>query len=173
MMKKFAGIALVLVALAAAPVGAQDSNVFYGGGIGLSFGTIDYIEVAPLIGIQVTDEFSTGINLVYRYRDDSRYSPSLSTNDYGGGVFARYRVLPNLFAQTEYEYLNFEYYDFNGNKDSDSYSSFLVGGGLSQPIGTNAALHVAVLYNFSYSESDLYRPYDSPWILRVGVSAGF
>ena len=173
MMTRLVGIMLALAALASVPVGAQDSNVFYGGGIGLSFGTIDYIEVAPMIGIQLTDEFSTGINLLYRYRDDSRYSPSLSTNDYGGGVFARYRFLPNLFAQTEYEYLNFEYYDFTGNKDSDSYSSFLVGGGFSQPVGHNVALNAVVLYNFSYSDSDFYRPYDSPWVVRIGVIAGF
>ncbi len=172
-MKILVGVMLVLAGLFAVPAYAQSSNVFYGGGIGLSFGTIDYIEVAPMIGIQVTDRFSTGINLLYRYRDDSRYSPSLSTNDYGGGVFARYHVFPTLFAQTEYEYLNFEYYDFGGNKDSDNYSSFLVGGGLSQPVGHNVALNAVVLYNFSYSESDLFRPYDSPWIVRVGVSAGF
>ena len=172
-MKKLVGLILALIALAAVQVDAQNSNVFYGGGIGLSFGTIDYIEIAPMIGIQVTDEFSTGINLLYRYRDDSRYSPSLSTNDYGGGLFARYRFLPNLFAQTEYEYLNFEYYDFGGTKTSDSYSSFLVGGGLSQPVGHNVAMTAVVLYNFSYSESDIYRPYDSPWIVRVGVTAGF
>lgn len=172
-MKKILGLMLALAALAAVPANAQSSNVFYGGGIGLSFGTIDYIEVAPMIGLQVTDEFSTGINLIYRYRDDSRYNPSLSTSDYGGGIFARYRFLPNLFAQTEYEYLNFEYYDSTGAKASDSYSSFLVGGGISQPMGHNAALHAAVLYNFSYSDSDLYRPYDSPWVVRIGVSAGF
>ena len=172
-MKKFVGLALALVALTAVPAVAQNSNVFYGGGIGLSFGTIDYIEIAPMVGIQVTDEFSTGINLLYRYRDDSRYSPSLSTNDYGGGVFARYRFLPNLFAQTEYEYLNFEYFDFDGRKTSDSFSSFLVGGGLAQPLGNNVAMTAVVLYNFSYSESDIFRPYDSPWIVRVGVMAGF
>lgn len=172
-MKKLVGLLLALAALTAIPVAAQSSDVFYGGGIGLSFGTIDYIEIAPMIGLQVTDRFSTGINLLYRYRDDSRYSPSLSTNDYGGGVFARYRFLPNLFAQTEYEYLNFEYYNFGGNKDSDDYSSFLVGGGLSQPVGHNVALNAIVLYNFSYSDSDFSRPYDSPWVVRVGISAGF
>ena len=172
-MKISVGLMVALCALTAVPATAQNSNVFFGGGLGLSFGTIDYIEVAPMIGIQVTDEFSTGINLIYRYRDDSRYNPSLSTNDYGGGVFARYHILPNLFAQTEYEYLNFEYYNSTGSKASDSYSSFLVGGGISQPMGPNAALHAAILYNFSYSDSDLFRPYDSPWVVRVGVSAGF
>lgn len=172
-MKYFLRMLIVLTSMTAVHANAQNTNVFYGGGIGLSFGTVDYIEVAPMIGLQITDDFSTGINLVYRYRDDSRYTPSLSTSDYGGGVFARYRVLPNLFAQTEYEYLNFEYYDLNADKRSDSYSSFLVGGGISQPIGSNAALHAAVLYNFSYSDSDLYRPYDSPWVVRIGVSAGF
>jgi opacity protein-like surface antigen len=172
-MKVFVGFMLVLVVVSATPAEAQNSNVFYGGGIGLSFGTIDFIEIAPMIGVQVTDEFSTGISLLYRYRNDSRYSPSLSTNDYGGSIFARYHFLPNLFAQTEYEYLNFEYHDFNGGKKSDNYSSFLAGAGMSQPLGHNVAMHAAVLYNFSYSDKDFYRPYDSPWVIRVGVSAGF
>ena len=172
-MKTRIPLMLIVLVLVAVPAAAQDSNVFYGGGIGLSFGAIDYIEVAPMIGVQVTDQFSTGINLLYRYRNDSRYRPSVTTNDYGGGVFARYHVLPNLFAHTEYEYLNYEYYDFGGRKSSDSFSSFLAGGGYTQPIGPNAALHTTVLYNFSYSSSDIYRPYDSPWVIRIGVSAGF
>jgi opacity protein-like surface antigen len=172
-MKVIVGLMLFLVVVATTPADAQNSNVFYGGGIGLSFGTIDFIEIAPMIGVQVTDEFSTGISLLYRYRNDSRYSPSLSTNDYGGSIFARYHFLPNLFAQTEYEYLNFEYNDFDGGKSSDNYSSFLVGAGMSQPLGPNVAMHAAVLYNFSYSDKDFYRPYDSPWVIRVGVSAGF
>jgi len=74
-MKVLVGFMLVLVVVSATPAEAQNSNVFYGGGIGLSFGTIDFIEIAPMIGVQATDEFSTGISLLYRYRNDSRYSP--------------------------------------------------------------------------------------------------
>jgi len=52
-------------------------------------------------------------------------------------------------------------------------STVFYGGGLSQPVGHNVAMTAVVLYNFSYSDSDLFRPYDSPWIVRVGISAGF
>ena len=164
-------VGLVLFA-AAVPAEAKSDRWWLGGGIGLSFGDVDYIEVAPLVGFNATKKFSVGGGVLYRYRKDGRFEPSLSTSDYGANVFARYHITRPLFVQGEYEYLNYEYIDFD-TTERDEFNSFMVGPGYSQRIGNNASLFVMALYNFSYDSNDERSPYDDPWRLRVGVSFGF
>ena len=48
-----------------------------------------------------------------------------------------------------------------------------VGGGISQPLGRNAALLVSAFYNLTYSSSERVSPYARPWVFRVGIVAGF
>jgi len=145
--------------------------MFLGGGLGLNFGDVRYFDVQPMIGVKLTPQFSTGVSLLYRYRKDTRYAQDLKTEDYGGTLFGRYHVIPAVFLQAEYEYLNYEYYRFNLSKSRDDFSSFLAGAGVSQPLGGNSSLYASALYNFSYNNPD--SPYDSPWVYRVGVSFGF
>src|SRR5262245_52570965 len=61
-----------------APKSDWRSHLFVGGGIGLSFGTIDYVEIAPIVGYRFHPRVSAGLGLLWRYRDDSRYSPSIT-----------------------------------------------------------------------------------------------
>jgi hypothetical protein len=165
-----------MVAVCAAPVLAQDSlstggNVFYGGTIGLGFGDVDYVEIAPLIGRHVNPQFSYGGSVIYRHRSDDRYEKDLSTDDYGASIFGRYRLTPALFAQAEYEYLNYEFYNLDLSKDRDSSNSVFLGGGVSSPAGRNASVYATALYNVNYDEDE--SPYDSPWVIRFGVGVGF
>lgn len=74
------------------------------------------------------------------------------------------------------EYLSYEYLNTSGEKARKGFNSFMAGGGFFQPIGRSAGLYAMALYNFSYkdrtSNNDIY-PYDSPLVLRVGITAGF
>src|SRR5262245_12900920 len=54
---------------------------FVGGGVGATFGTVDTISVAPLVGYHVVPRFDIGAQLFYQWVDDSRYSPDLKTSD--------------------------------------------------------------------------------------------
>lgn len=160
--------------LAQATVGtsaATASDIFYGGTIGMGFGDVSYFELSPMIGKHLTPQVSIGGSVMYRWRSDDRYSQELNTEDYGATIFGRYRVTPNAYLQAEYEYLDYEYYKLNLTTERSDFSSFLAGGGLSQPIGENSSAFVTVLYNFSYDEPD--SPYDEPWVFRVGVGVGF
>ena len=148
-------------------------GTWFGGGIGLQFGTVDYIEVAPLVGYNATEELSIGGGLLYRYRKDGRYSPSLKTNDYGANLFARYQVGGPVFLQAEYEYLSYEFAFVDGSTDRDEFDSVLAGAGFSQAAGGRANAYLLVLYNFSYDSNDFRTPYDEPWVYRVGVAFGF
>jgi hypothetical protein len=152
-------------------------RIFTGGGLGLSFGTnIDFISVSPLIGYRVTPKFAPGISLSYQYTNYKYVTPRISTNNYGVSPFARYNVYKNVFLHAEYEYLNYEFPVVGSESLRKSYNSLLGGGGFFQPIGRNAGFFILALYNFSYrnptSLTD-FQPYDSPLIIRAGITAGF
>ena len=156
-----------------APPPSVRDKLFFGGGVGLSFGEVDYVEIAPLIGYRFHPKMDGGIQLIYRYRNDSRYPDDLSTSDYGANVFGRYFVKPNIFLQGEYEYLNYEFVRADLSTGRDNFGSVLAGGGFHQPMGRTAGFYFSALYNFSYNDNDLYSPYSDPWVIQVGVTAGF
>jgi hypothetical protein len=155
------------------PARAASSRIWVGGGIGLSFGTVDYVEVAPLIGYSATDKISIGGSVIYRYRKDGRFEPSVSTTDYGGSLFGRYQVTLPAFVHAEYEYLNYEFVRSDLSTGRDTYNSVLVGPGFSQSVGARASFFVLALYNLTYDSNDLRSPYTDPWVFRVGVGFGF
>jgi hypothetical protein len=157
--------------------GLDADGVFVGGSIGLGFGDVDYVEVAPLVGIWLGPRVSVGGSLIFRYRNDAivRYSgdeaESVSTTDYGGSVFGRYFVWDSIYLHTEVEYLSYEYANIDLATERNDSTSVFVGGGVATPIGGGSSLYVDVLYNLSYSDEEL-SPYGSPWAIGVGVSVG-
>ncbi|MGD8594730.1 MAG: hypothetical protein PVF82_18030 [Gammaproteobacteria bacterium] len=148
-------------------------KIFYGGGIGFGFGDVEYLEIWPLVGVNLTRQLGVGVQLLYRSRKDKRFQESLTTDDYGATLFARYKLPGPLYLQAEYEYLDYEYRTsyISTETKRDSFSSFMAGGGVSQAVGGNASIYATVLYNFSYDQAD--SPYDNPWIVRFGVGVGF
>jgi hypothetical protein len=160
-----------LTAGASAPARAAD-RVWFGGGIGLAFGDVDYVSVEPMVGVRVAPKVSVGGRLVYRYRKDDRYADDLSTSDYGGSLFARYRVGGPLFVQGEYERLSYEY-RVSGGTERDDFDGLFGGVGISQPLGGRASFFAVGLYNFSYDSGTRESPYSEPWVFRAGVGFGF
>ncbi len=177
----------ILVALVALPAFSQTSapppppaprlewkdKLYFGGGVGASFGDVDYVELAPLVGYQLHPRVSVGLGLLYRWKSDDRFAVEQNTSDYGGSLYGRFTVYQQIFAQVEYEYLDYEYATSTGGTFRDSDSSVLAGAGFFQPMGGHAGLYASALYNFSYDENDLASAYDSPWVYRVGVTFGF
>lgn len=142
---------------------------YYGGGIGFDI-TSNGINISalPRVGYKVTNNFSVGVGLTYQYisRDN------LSVTNYGGNVFSRYNITQEIFAHAEYEYLNFQYYLPTRQKTRKGYNSMLVGGGYYKPFGGRAAANVTVLYNLLYDPNEVNQPYNSPLVIRGGVSFG-
>ena len=155
------------------PPAPKPSKWFFGGGIGASFGDVQYIEIAPMVGYRVHPRFTTGVGAFWRSRDDKRYSPSISTDDYGGSVFGEFYLTRAIFAHVEYEYTNWEYPVSSGGTTRSSSSNYFVGAGFFKPLGGNVGFYASALYNLSYESNDLTSPYDSPWVYRFGVSVGF
>ncbi len=157
-------------------------RIYVGGGFGAGFGNYTYISVSPIIGYMVTPKLSTGVRLMYQYTTFDYYytngtKDKYSGNDYGASIFARHMLFGPVFLQAEYEYLNYDALYSDGSKGRTDFSSVLAGGGISQPVGRKAFVFLTVLYNFSYDRFNSYNvvrsPYDSPWVVRVGITAGF
>lgn len=152
-------------------------RLFVGGGVnGLSFSSYyDYISLAVLGGYKITPKLATGVQVQYRYTKYKQYTPKFTANDYGVSPFLRFNFYGPLFLHAEYEYLNYQFVDYQGESTRSGFNSFMAGGGFFQPMGRRAGLYLLALYNFSYKPGDqyTYSPYNSPWVIRAGITAGF
>ncbi|MTI41479.1 hypothetical protein [Fulvivirga lutimaris] len=148
-------------------------RIYFGGNLGLQFGTITNIEVSPLVGYRLTNDFSVGVGITYIYfKTNYNNYPDFETNIYGYRLFGRYSITEQFYATAEYENLSLEFYNFNdGSIRREWVPGAFVGGGYFQPIGRNAGFNIAVLYNVLHD--DLRSPYNSPWVFRIGITAGF
>jgi hypothetical protein len=168
------------------PKGFDPQRLIFGGGLGLSFGTVTSIGVAPIIGYRITDHFSAGIGLIYQYLQQNDYYYLQGNNyDYKASILApsiwtRYVVFTNLFVQAAYEHNFISYtdirYDQNGSGNIESYKvkyncpSLLLGGGYRQPVSENSSMLVMILYDVL---QDPYSPYYGRLDFRFGFAVGF
>jgi hypothetical protein len=148
-------------------------RIVTGGGLGLGFGSVqDYFSVSPMIGYRLTAKLLAGTGLTYRYTNYKVVRPSIKLNDYGVNPFLRFTVYRNIFLQTEYEHLNYEFPLTIAETTRRSFDSFMAGGGFIQPLGQRFAFYLMALYNFSYKDQSIYSPYDSPIVVRAGINIG-
>ena len=61
----------------AKPKATIGSRFFFGGGIGIAFGSVDYLEIAPLVGFKVAPRLDLGLQPFYRWTNDGRYGTSV------------------------------------------------------------------------------------------------
>ncbi len=149
-------------------------RIWFGGGIGLGFGTVTNIGVEPMVGYKVTrnGKLSAGIGGTYQYFRDARYSPAYESSVYGGRLFGRYRIIEPLFAHVEYSALNYELYAPGSRSTFRQWVPFLlVGGGYSARVGGGAYLTATVLWDVIQDENSPYAS-GQPWI-GAGVGFGF
>ncbi|HNP20192.1 MAG TPA: hypothetical protein PKL31_17260 [Fulvivirga sp.] len=180
-MKKI--IVFALVALSANLAKAQSpqdiskgrfiDRLYVGGNLGAQFGSVTSVEVSPLVGYRITNDFSAGLGITYiYYKFDLGNSNTFETNIYGYKLFARHNFLEKFYATTEFENLSLEYYNrTDGSISREWIPGLFIGGGYFEPIGRNAGFNIAALYNVIYD--DQKSPYNSPLVLRIGFTLGF
>lgn len=147
--------------------GIDWSRVSVGGGLGMTFGTVTYIEIAPTVSYFVTDHFLYGVGLNYMYYEDKNVR--FETHSFGGKVFSQYLldILPVL-AHVEAEVINADSYSHPGERVN--VVNLYVGGGLSQRMGDRSYLYILMLWNLNdYNDSVLTQP--NP-IMRIGIGVG-
>lgn len=140
-------------------------RIFFGGNMGLQFGSQTYVNLSPTMGYRLNNILSVGVGVSYIYQKVFR----TSFTHYGGNVFARANITDQFFALAQYERLSIDV-GFEGRRVG--LSSMLVGGGIQQPLGGNAVASITLLYNLSYKE-DEPSVYNSPLVFGGGITLGF
>lgn len=153
------------------PKAPMKDKIYFGGNVGLTIGNYTRIAVYPLVGYKFTPKLSGGLKIVYEYISDNRYSSKYNTSNYGGSLFARYRVIPSLYAHVEYAQINYELYNFNGESVREWIPFLFVGAGYSQKMGGNAWLNFQVLFDVLQSDKSPYQEW-APFY-SIGVGVGF
>jgi len=159
---------------------SQPSKWYYGGTVGFNFwGDYFYLSVNPLVGYQVSPKFSVGGKVQYAYINDQRYAGlELTSHNYGAGIFTRYRPIYQIYLHAEFDYASYELHTIYDPLVGDPYAEsernwfpfLLLGGGLVQRVGPNAAVYVEVLFDVLQNENS---PYGWDPIISIGGGVGF
>lgn len=147
---------------------APNDRIYYGGTVTLGFGSTTRIGIFPMLGYKLTPKLSGGVEVGYEYVS---YDGGESTHNYGGSVFANYRIGRSLYAHAEYQGVNYEVLSAFDESDREWVPFMLVGGGFYKPISPRTSLYAEVLFDVLQDESS---PYDD-WepIVNIGVGVGF
>lgn len=140
-------------------------KIFFGGGIGMQFGSYTGVDVSPMVGYRLINNLQTGIKFTYQYYGGSNVS--WQQNVIGGSLFAQYIFFNKFIAHAEYEVLNV-HTSWKNNQYEDTKQWFytpLLGGGLYQKIGNRAAIMLLILYDVGGSTNS---PYQNP-IIKISV----
>jgi hypothetical protein len=153
------------------PEQPKTTNVFYGGTIGVGFGSTFRLSVQPFVGMVFTPKISGGVKVGYEYIRQESYGVTTTWHNYGASVFGRYRFIPRAYFHTEFAYYSYGYKVSELVEDRYWVPFLLVGGGYLQPISPSASAFIEVLFDVL---QDSKSPYDAwtPWV-SVGVAVGF
>lgn len=152
----------------------QESHVFYGGQIGLTFGDYFRVSIEPLIGYRLTQRLSFGGKARYEYVNDSRYSEDIIAHNYGGSIFSNLFLFKGLYAHAEFSYMSYQYQtEIRGEeyKTEREWVPFvLLGGGYAHQISRSAYIFIEALWDVVQDDNSPYAA-GEPFI-SVGVMAG-
>ena len=152
-------------------------RLFFGGTLGLQFGTYTNIQVTPMMGLWVLPRVAVAAGPNYQYYKD----PYLETSIYGGDAYVQYVPLRDLnnifpigihtgiFLQLEDELLSLESAVWNQLELNKRFviNTVLAGVGLSQQIGRRASVNLTFLWALN---NNTYGFYNNP---EIRVSFNF
>lgn len=127
-------------------------RLYTGGNFWAQFGTTTSLEISPILGYRVTNEYSVGAGIKYNYfRFRPRVGSPLSTSIYGGSVFTRYILLERFVAHAELEALSVELNAGNPLAERRVVPIGLVGGGYS-----SNGFQIMILYDVIGDQNNPY-----------------
>lgn len=146
-------------------------KIYFGGGLGLSFGNYTRVAVYPMVGYRFTPKLSGGIELGYEYISDKRFSETYNYSNYGASLFTRYRLIPALFLHAEYAMYNYEFYYYDLSTSREWVPFLFLGAGYAQQLAPGTWAYASVKFDVLQNSKS---PYDS-WepFYNVGISVGF
>lgn len=149
-------------------------RIWFGGGVGLSFGTVTAIQLDPMLGYKVDQagKFSVGLGGSYWYFRDNRFVPPYTLEGYGYRTFARYRFIQQFFAHAEFLHLNVDRYNFATDRFQRIWvPHLLVGAGYTQSLGGRSAIFFQVLFDILQDPNSVYA--NQGPIVSGGIGVGF
>jgi len=149
-------------------------RLFFGGDMGLQFGTITNIQLSPTIGLWLTPRLSIAGGPTYQYYKD----PSFSTDLWGPRAYSQFMIIKDINniipigmgmgigTHIEYEGLSLEKSVFvDENETGRMYvSSLLAGFTVNQSLGRRSFMSITVLWALTDNQ---YQVYSNPEI-RIG-----
>jgi hypothetical protein len=154
--------------------GLDKSKLFFGGGLGLSFGSYTLINFSPQIGYHFSNYLAAGAGINLLYSSIHYTYPYEFKDEYGAtglNIFGRFYPIQNIMLQVQPE-LNYvwgdeKYYDGTPSLKlaSTFVPSLLMGGGVAIPAGQGSFL-ATLLY-------DVLQNPESPYYGRAVFSLGF
>ncbi len=146
---------------------------WFGGGLGLNFGTATAIQIDPLVGyfIDQKNKLSVGAGLSYWYIRDNRFVPAVEQNGYGYRLFTRYRPVQQFYGHVEFYHLNRELYSYVDRDVKRLWvPHLLLGAGYVQPLAGRSSIYLQVLFDVLQDPNSVY---GGQPILSGGVGIGF
>ncbi|MEJ8755431.1 hypothetical protein WG947_00365 [Pontibacter sp. H259] len=148
-------------------------KLYFGGSIGLQFGSYTNISLLPILSYKITPKFGIGAGPVYHFIKDGDFT----LNNYGGRGFAQVEVIEvgggAVMAHAEVESLSREYlveiqpYIFETRRKTLVMP--MLGVGYRQRITEKASFDIMLLYN---TNDDPVNPYSNP-VIRAGINLPF
>jgi hypothetical protein len=155
-------------------------RLFFGGDLGLNFGTNTYINLAPIVGYRFTKRLSAGLGPIYIFEKNKYYN--IRTSTYGAKAIASFAIIKNLSdylnigignidLHAENEFINLQKMDYIPStgqiyvlNERFWIDNFLAGFGLNFPFGDRAGINIYILWDITQNK---YSPYSNP-VMRLG-----
>ncbi len=144
-------------------------RIYFGGQLTLSFGDPSSIGIAPMVGYKITPKLSAGAKIGYEYVHYDDFDQS--AHNWGGSVFGRYRLVPQLYAHAEFQAINYEIFTSRTTSSRETVPFVLLGGGFMKRIAPNTWGYVEVLVDVLQDENSPYDDWDP--VVTFGVGVGF
>jgi hypothetical protein len=141
-------------------------RLFFGGNLGLQFGTITNIQVAPVVGLWVRPRIAVAAGPEYQYfKFKDPYGDGYESHSFGGKAYAEFVVIQNInkflpmgantgiFLHLEDELLSLHQSTVS---EKVTVNTILGGAGLSQQIGRRSSVNLMFLWVLDDSGYPLY-----------------
>jgi hypothetical protein len=155
-------------------------RLWYGGGFTLGFAgnqfeSLFQLGISPMMGYKIFEQLSVGprVSLTYSYYKvnygGGRVEKAQPLN-WSVGAFARYKIIPIIFAHVEYEYENAAVFVYNPNLEvlRRNRDNTYIGAGYNSGNGL-WGYEILLLYNLNTPENSIELPIN----LRFGITYNF
>ena len=150
----------------------KESKFYYGGYLNLTFGSYTAIGIEPLIAYKITSKLSTGAILTYEYiSDNTNPGYTYNSSNYGGSIFSRYRIIPQVYFHAEFSEMKYDSNNSNGYNSRYWVPFLFLGGGYSQQLSQNTWMNTQIVFDVIQNENSPYA-HGVPFY-SIGFGVGF